>query len=79
MIRFIMCLAVPGKVLKINKESRMAMVEFMGVRKEICIDFLSDIKEGEYLVAHAGFAISRLDPAEADTTLALMKRMGPGD
>ena len=56
---------------------RTADVDFMGVRKAVCIEFLPDIRPGEFVVTHAGFAISRMDPQEAETTLDLMRKMAP--
>ena len=53
-----MCLAVPGKVLEIwdKDETRMASVDFGGVVKEVCLEFVPDIEVGEYTIVHVGFA-----------------------
>jgi len=67
-----MCLAVPMKV--INIEGEMAVAEIDGVKREASLMMLSeDIKIGDYVLIHAGFAISRLDEEEALETLALMR------
>jgi len=54
-----MCLAVPGKVIKLEKE--FAHVNFNGVTKKINIQLVPDIKKGEYCLVHAGFAIEKID------------------
>lgn len=67
-----MCLAVPMKV--INIEGEMAVAEIDGVKREASLMMLSeDVKIGDYVLIHAGFAISRLDEEEALETLALMR------
>lgn len=73
-----MCLAVPGKVLETRDDrgTRMAMVDFGGVRKEICLAYLPDVMEGEYVIVHVGFAISRVDEASALETLQLFRDLG---
>ena len=76
-----MCLAVPGKVLEIwEKDStRMANVDFGGVIKQVCLEFVPDIEIGEYTVVHVGFALQRLDEKSAMETLALFRQMGEID
>ncbi len=51
-----MCLAVPGKILEIRDErgTRMAIIDFDGVRKEICLAYLPDIEVGDYAIVHVG-------------------------
>ncbi|MGQ0631356.1 MAG: HypC/HybG/HupF family hydrogenase formation chaperone [Sporichthyaceae bacterium] len=73
-----MCLAVPGKLEEIWEKdgTRMATVNFGGVRKEICLEFVPEIQVGDYTIVHVGFALQRLDEASALETLALFKRMG---
>lgn len=63
-----MCLAIPGKVQKIIEEKsspRMVEVNFDGVVKQVCIDFIPDIKVGEYVMVHVGFALNKVDEKEA--------------
>ena len=67
-----MCLAVPGKILSIdvsNPELKMAKIDFGGVVKSICIQWL-DAQVGDYVLAHAGMAITMIDKEEAEQTLA---------
>ena len=73
-----MCLAVPGKVTRIweSDGTSMAEVDFGGVLKEICLEFVPDLQIGEYTIVHVGFALQRLDEAAALETLALFQQMG---
>ncbi|MEK7845626.1 MAG: HypC/HybG/HupF family hydrogenase formation chaperone [Nitrospinota bacterium] len=68
-----MCLAVPMKVIEIN--GSLGMGEVGGVKWEINLMLLSDIKIGEYVIVHAGSAIQKLDEAEAEKTLSLLREM----
>jgi hydrogenase expression/formation protein HypC len=68
-----MCLAVPMKVVELDPPE--AVVEQGGVRLTIRADLLDDVKLGEYVLVHAGFAIERLRPEEAEETLRLMTEM----
>ena len=71
-----MCLAVPGRVLALLDEDglRLAQVEFGGVRKRICVETLSEIGVGEWLLAHAGIALQRIDADAAEAALAELAR-----
>lgn len=74
-----MCLAVPGKVTSIDENKgmlRMAKVDFAGVVREVCLDWLPDVKVGDYVVVHAGFALNKVDENEAKETLKLFHEMG---
>jgi hydrogenase expression/formation protein HypC len=73
-----MCLAVPGKVLRIEErdDTRMADVDFGGVVKEVCLAYLPDVRVGDYTIVHVGFAIQRLDEQSAHDTLALFENLG---
>lgn len=74
-----MCLAVPGKVIEIknNKEMlRMAKVDFAGVVKEVCLDWVPEVQLNDFVVVHAGFALNKLDENEARETLRLFHEMG---
>ena len=70
-----MCLGIPGKVVEINDEGplRMAKVDFGGVRKEACLAYVPEVKLGDYVIVHVGFAISQLDEEEALRTLELLR------
>lgn len=66
-----MCLAIPMKVIEINGNT--ATVEQEGVSKAARIDFLSDLQIGDYVLVHAGLAIERIRPEEAEETLRLIR------
>lgn len=73
-----MCLAVPGKVVSIdesNPELKMAKVNFGGVAKDVCIQWLEDIKIGDYVLVHVGFALNKIDEKDAEETLRIFKEM----
>jgi hydrogenase expression/formation protein HypC len=73
-----MCLAVPGRILAIAEDdgTLMADVDFGGVRKDVCLQYIPDAAVGEYVVVHVGFAIQRLDEESARQTLLNFDRMG---
>jgi len=70
-----MCLGIPGKVVEIRDGGplRMALVDFGGVRKEACLAYVPEVKLGDYVIIHVGFAISQLDEEEAMRTLELLR------
>jgi len=76
-----MCLAVPGRVTSTFEEEGVLMgkVDFGGVGRTVCLIYLSDTHPGDYVIVHAGFAISRVDEAEAQQTLALLAEMDTPD
>jgi len=74
-----MCLAVPGKVVSIdesNPELKMAKVNFSGVSKEVCIQWLPDVSVGDYVLVHVGFALNKIDEKDAEETLRILREMG---
>ncbi len=73
-----MCLAIPGRVDEIYEEqgTRMGLVNFAGVRKEVCLAYLPDVQVGDYTLVHVGFALSRIDEAAARETLRVFSEMG---
>ncbi len=75
-----MCLAIPGKVLNVNKDSQPVMgdVSFGGITKRVCLEWIPDVREGEYVIVHVGFAISKMNEKEAIETIELLNRMGEG-
>lgn len=72
-----MCLGVPGKVIELYQMNGMKMgkVDFGGVVREACLEYLPDIQLGDYTIIHVGFGISRLDEKEARETLELLRQM----
>jgi len=73
-----MCLAVPGQVVSVETrdDTRMAEVDFGGVRKDVCLEYLPDVDTGDYVIVHVGFAIQRLDEQSALDTLANFEKLG---
>ncbi len=78
-----MCLAIPGKVITINKQSddtfRNAKVSFGGIIKEVNISMVPDAKEGDYVLVHVGLAISVVNEEEALKTFEYIHKMGEVD
>jgi hydrogenase expression/formation protein HypC len=73
-----MCLAVPGRIVSIAEADGvpMAQVDFGGVRKDVCLQYVPDATVGEYVVVHVGFAIQSLDEESARQTLTNFEKMG---
>ena len=73
-----MCLAVPGRILSVAEVdgTTMAEVDFGGVRKSVCLQYIPEATVGEYVIVHVGFAIQRLDEESAEKTLADFERLG---
>ena len=72
-----MCLGVPARIEEIYQKDglKMARVDFGGVSREVCLDYVPEAKVGEYCIIHVGFAISLLSEAEAQETLALLNQI----
>jgi hydrogenase expression/formation protein HypC len=72
-----MCLAIPGEVLRIAQRDGLleADVRFGGVRRRICIECTPDVRPGDYVLAHAGFALQQVDEEEARQTLEMLREM----
>jgi hydrogenase expression/formation protein HypC len=73
-----MCLAIPGKVEEITTEGglRVGRVNFGGVVKSVCLDYVPEVEVGDYTIVHVGFALSKIDEATAEQTLADFREMG---
>ncbi len=75
-----MCLGVPARVVGVRRDSTsplvLGTVDFGGVRKEVNLSFTPDVLPGEYVLVHVGFALSRLDEAEAQRTLGYLEEIG---
>ena len=72
-----MCLAIPGKVVDVFEQHgmRMAKVQFGGIAREACLEYVPDAQVGEYVLVHVGFAISKVDEGEAKRTYELLEEM----
>jgi hydrogenase expression/formation protein HypC len=73
-----MCLAIPGRVDEITSDGviRMGRVNFGGVVKRVCLDYVPEIAVGDYAIVHVGFAISKIDEQTAQETLDAFRAMG---
>jgi hydrogenase expression/formation protein HypC len=70
-----MCLALPALVTELLPDD-MAKVNLGGVAKTVSLALVSDVAVGDYVIVHVGYALTRLDPEEAEKTLALFAEMG---
>lgn len=68
-----MCLAIPMRVVQIDGDK--GVVEIGGMRREVGLQLIEDVKIGDYLIIHAGFAIQKLDEQEALETLKIWEEM----
>ncbi|MFE1458984.1 HypC/HybG/HupF family hydrogenase formation chaperone [Streptomyces sp. NPDC058735] len=73
-----MCLAVPGKVVAIDDgaDPLTGLIDFGGVRKQACLEYVRDVRVGEYVIVHVGFALQRLDEESALASLKLLEELG---
>jgi hydrogenase expression/formation protein HypC len=73
-----MCLAIPGKILssEVNDGVRVGRVQFGGITREACLDFVPEAVVGDYVIVHVGFAISVVDREEAERSYELLRSMG---
>ena len=72
-----MCLAIPGRVVEIiDAENFIAKVEVGGVRRGVNIGMLDDVKIGDWVLVHVGFAMSKIDEKEAEETLKTLRELG---
>jgi len=73
-----MCLAIPGKIISIDSSRpfhKTAKVDFGGSIREVCIDWIPDIKVGEYVLVHVGYALNKIDEKEAEEILIMIKNI----
>lgn len=76
-----MCLAVPGRVLEVREagDLRSARVDFGGVVREASLAFVPEVRVGDYVLVHVGFALSKVDPEEAERTYRFLEELGQLD
>ena len=72
-----MCLGIPGKIIEIytQENTRMGKVDFNGVELEVCLEAVPEAKMDEYVIVHAGFAISTMSESDAKETLDILEEM----
>ena len=74
-----MCLAIPGKVVSISGEdplTRMGKIDFSGVIKQASLAYVPEVVVGDYVIVHVGFALSKVDEAEAQKVFEYLKKIG---
>ncbi|MCK1491991.1 HypC/HybG/HupF family hydrogenase formation chaperone [Bradyrhizobium sp. 147] len=70
-----MCLAIPAEVTKLLPDD-MAVVSIDGVSKEISVALIENLAVGDYVIIHVGYALTKIDPEEAQRTLGLLREIG---
>ena len=70
-----MCLAVPSKVIEVDEAHKTGRIDHLGVKIKANFALLDSVRVGDWVIVHAGFAISRMDEAEARETLDLLREM----
>lgn len=72
-----MCLGIPGKVLETSRHQELYMgkVDFGGVSKNVCLEYVPEVQVGEYVIVHVGFALSVLDEEEAQRVLTYLREI----
>lgn len=74
-----MCLGVPGKILEVRPDvtgMTMGRVSFGGIEKEVCLAYVPEAAEGDYVLVHVGFAITKIDEAEANEVFRFLSESG---
>lgn len=77
-----MCLSVPGKVISLYKSEEgisLAKVDFGGVTREVCAEMMPELKEGEFVLVHVGYIISKIDEKEAIETIRDIEKISKMD
>jgi len=76
-----MCLGVPGKIIDIYHKNglRMGMIDFTGVQRESCLEYVPDAEVGNYVLVHVGFALNVISDMEAKETLDLLYQITSSD
>jgi hydrogenase expression/formation protein HypC len=72
-----MCLGIPGEILSVEEGTlRTGRVAFGGIVKDVCLAYVPEAEAGDYVVVHAGFAISRLDREAAERVFSYLEELG---
>jgi hydrogenase expression/formation protein HypC len=69
-----MCLGIPAKITQID-EFRQGKVDYLGTRVKVNFSLLEDVRTGDWVIVHAGFAITKLDERDAQETLSLLREI----
>lgn len=75
-----MCLGVPGKVIDVDRDQPLLVgrVDFGGVSRTVCLEHVPDVVPGDYVLVHVGFALARIDEAEAQRLLLWLRGTSEG-
>lgn len=73
-----MCLALPARVVEL-RDGENAVVDLGGVKKEISLALVDGVEVGDYVIVHTGYALTKLDPEEAEKTLALFAELASSE
>ncbi len=73
-----MCLGIPGEVIELRERHglRFAKVRFGGIARDVCLEYVPEAAPGDFVLVHVGFAIARIDAAEAERTLRILAELG---
>jgi len=73
-----MCLGIPGEIIDVGEREglRVGKVRFAGITREVCLEYVPEAGAGDYVVVHVGFAISKIDAAEAQRTYRILEDLG---
>jgi hydrogenase expression/formation protein HypC len=73
-----MCLGIPGEVIDVREDGELHVgrVRFAGITREVCLDYVPDVRPGEYVLVHVGFAISKIDREEAERSYRVLEEIG---
>ena len=76
-----MCLGIPGEILEVRPVNGVhsGRVRFAGIIRDVCLEYVPDAVPGEYVVVHVGFAISKIDRAEAERSYRILEGIGQTD
>lgn len=70
-----MCIGFPGKIISID-EDNFAVIDISGARREVCLDIVNEpVAVGDFVISHAGYAIHKIDPADAEEKLELLREL----
>jgi hydrogenase expression/formation protein HypC len=73
-----MCLGIPGEVVEVREENGLMFgkVRFAGIARDVCLECVPDVRVGEFVLVHVGFAISKIDAEEAARTYRILEELG---
>ncbi len=73
-----MCLGIPGEILEVREDKglRVGKVRFAGITREVCLQYVPEAARGDFVVVHVGFAISKIDPEEAERAYRVLEELG---